>query len=166
VHIKLKFGMSNAYMESLIEKNLVEINTENVTEFGDITLSSTVPMEELQNPSSKHNVRTYVQCYIEGLHWVLNYYKRGVPSWGWYYPFLYAPVASDFKNLTEINVTIPVGKPYTSFAQLLSVLPPLSKSLLPECYSRLMSHPNSHISEYFPDDFVIDCNGRDEWAGK
>ena len=47
--------------------------------------------------------RIVVQHYIEGLHWVLEYYYRGVASWNWFYPHHHAPMASDMRDLGEIK---------------------------------------------------------------
>ncbi|KAJ1472443.1 hypothetical protein T484DRAFT_1840329, partial [Baffinella frigidus] len=43
--------------------------------------------------------RKVVQSFMEGICWTLAYYYRGCPSWDWYYPYHYAPFASDFVGL-------------------------------------------------------------------
>lgn len=42
-----------------------------------------------------------VQAYITGLAWVMRYYFQGVPSWTYYFPFHYAPFASDIVGIGE-----------------------------------------------------------------
>jgi 5'-3' exonuclease len=77
-------------------------------------------------PGDEVAIRAVAQSYLQGLYWVLTYYHRGCCSWTWYYPHLYAPLASDLVNLAGYEVKFEVGRPFTPLMQLLSVLPPQS----------------------------------------
>lgn len=60
--------------------------------------------EKLELPdASARWTSEVVQHYIRGLHWVLQYYYRGVASWDWFYPYHYAPMAQDMRQLSDIN---------------------------------------------------------------
>jgi hypothetical protein len=117
--------------------------------------------------------RAHVRDFLEGLHWVLNYYHNGCPSWDWYFPHLYSPLCTDMVNLDEFYEendeeykAFPFEQttPFPSLAQLLSVLPPQSADLLPEPIAELMIHPSSPLMSYYPQDFTVDPNGkRQSW---
>jgi 5'-3' exoribonuclease 1 len=118
--------------------------------------------------------REHVREYLEGLHWVLNYYHNGCRSWDWFFPYLYSPLATDMVNLREFydgtddegfgTFSFDIGEPFPSLAQLLSVLPPQSAQLLPQPLAELMTHPSSPLQEYYPPDFTSDPNGkRQSW---
>lgn len=78
--------------------------------------------------------RKVAGSFIEGLHWVLEYYYRGVASWTWFYPHHYAPMISDMVAIQEFEVVFQLGQPFLPFQQLLGVLPSASFKLLPEPY--------------------------------
>jgi hypothetical protein len=61
-----------------------------------------------------------VGWYLEGLHWVMQYYYRGVPSWSWFYPFHYAPFLSDMTDLQSIECSFTLSEPVLPFQQVCS----------------------------------------------
>jgi 5'-3' exonuclease len=103
--------------------------------------------------------------YISGLNWVINYYKIGIPSWNWYYPFFYGPFLSDMhKYVMEWKYTPPKNdESLNNIEQLMCVMPKVSHNLLPSPFDKIISvlHP-----EFYPEEFKIDYSGkRREWEG-
>ncbi|XP_013873415.1 5'-3' exoribonuclease 2 [Austrofundulus limnaeus] len=108
-----------------------------------------------------------VQSYVEGLCWVLRYYYQGCASWKWYFPFHYAPFASDFRDIKEMFSEFEKDtKPFKPLEQLMGVFPAASGNFLPTTWRNLMVSPDSSIIDFYPDDFAIDLNGKKyAWQG-
>ncbi|XP_062506213.1 5'-3' exoribonuclease 1-like isoform X2 [Corticium candelabrum] len=104
------------------------------------------------------------KCYVVAIQWILYYYYQGVPSWSWFFPYHYAPFLSDIRNFANIQIEFDLGKPFRPFEQLLAVLPPASKTLLPVAYQSLMVNEDSPIIRFYPTYFDTDLNGkRHDW---
>ena len=113
--------------------------------------------------------------YIDGIQWVLTYYTQGVSDWRWFYPYDYAPFLSDLAKYMDENMydeymskkTAPSSshlKPYPPYLQLLCVLPPKSKHLLPESIAKLMDH--HYLTKFYPSEFEVDMDGKiNTWEG-
>ena len=109
-----------------------------------------------------------IGSYAQGLQWVMAYYYTGVPSWGWFYPYQYAPMVSDLgSGLHDAIDTLgpwTTGQPFLPFEQLMGVLPSRSIQLLPRAYHDLVVGPDSPIRDFYPDSFETDLNGKkNDW---
>lgn len=88
----------------------------------------------LEEKFQERDIKKIVRRYISGLQWIYRYYRFGIPSWDWYYPYHYAPHALDIANHANIHIVEYRFKtntePCTPDEQLLRVLPPFSRCLL------------------------------------
>jgi hypothetical protein len=124
--------------------------------------------------------RSVMRSYVEGLVWVFRYYYQGVASWKWYYPFHYAPFASDLVDLHSLGtISFELGRPFRPLDQLMAVLPALSSHALPPACAKLMSPVKerieddkgktfssfvSPVADFYPETFEQDPNGkRQSW---
>lgn len=111
--------------------------------------------------------RKVAWAYVEGLCWVLKYYYQGCVSWDWYFPYHYAPFASDFDTIAQFTPDFSrPTRPFKPLEQLMSVFPAASRQHLPEPWQKLMVDENSPIIDLYPTDFRIDLNGKKyAWQG-
>ncbi|XP_073990447.1 5'-3' exoribonuclease 2 Rat1 isoform X2 [Rhodnius prolixus] len=105
--------------------------------------------------------------YAKGLCWVLKYYYQGCASWKWYFPYHYAPFASDIINIGKKPPRFEkFSQPFSPLEQLMSVFPAASASLVPAAWAQLMTDPLSPILDFYPTDFTVDANGKKySWQG-
>lgn len=89
-----------------------------------------------------------------------NFYYR-------YFPYHYAPFASDFINVRDVSVKFDKStKPFKPLEQLMAVFPSQSKQFLPIEWQSLMTTKESPIIDFYPLNFCVDLNGkRYEWQG-
>lgn len=100
------------------------------------------------------NIQEICKNYIQGLAWTTNYYFKGCCSWDWFYPYSKAPLIESLLDNFEYcldftDFTNDTSSPVEPVEQLLCVLPPQSKELLPSPYRHLMES-DSNLGCYYP----------------
>ncbi len=102
---------------------------------------------DIATSSGQEALRQVTHSYVTGLTWCLGYYVSGCPSWTYYYPYYYAPLLSDLRDLTAFSeITFELGAPLQPFQQLAVCLSTHSSYLLPSCYTDVMDNPQSPVS--------------------
>lgn len=95
------------------------------------------------------------------MNFIIFIFSQGCASWDWYFPYHYAPFASDFVNVAEVPQKFDTNtKPFKPLEQLMSVFPAASRNHVPEPWGQLMIDPESPIIDFYPEDFKIDLNGK------
>jgi hypothetical protein len=83
-----------------------------------------------------------------------------VPDWSYFYPYHYAPFASDLRAVNSAELRFVKGHPLPPIGQLLAVLPAASSQCMPEACRELMTSPDSPIADFYPTDFKLDPAGK------
>ncbi|XP_953939.1 5'-3' exoribonuclease (XRN2, DHM1) [Theileria annulata] len=79
------------------------------------------------------------------------------------YKYHYAPLVSDLAKISGTTIKFYKGEPITPLEHLLAITPPNNSQLLPPVY-RSLSGPDGSLCQYFPEDFEICQDGKDnEW---
>jgi len=121
------------------------------TRYYETYYSSTYDTELLINNMCKN--------YIEGIFWVTKYYFESNATNNWQYNYFHCPFASDLANYLNKNKKLNIKfKPdivINPLTQLLSVISPSCKNLLPIPYQKLMES-ESEIAYMFPQHVHID----------
>lgn len=102
--------------------------------------------------------------YLRGLLFNLRYYINKIPDWHWCYPYKKTPLFSDLavylkKGVFNGEMEFVNNEPLNPYEQLLCVLPPSSKNLLPTALRPLLEE-GSPIIDFYPNDFEIDLDGK------
>jgi 5'-3' exoribonuclease 1 len=171
--LKMFFEMLSGYEKPILEKKLKNKGVyfqdqilENFTNFDkEIILDIEKYRKEYTEycfGSGERLIKNISHEYLQGLQWVITYYKKGCPNWRYYYPYNYSPSASVLAKyiLTFSSRNHQKTQPFTLFQQLISVLPPKSSSLLPIPLNKLLTDDSSPLKEFCPDKFEIDLAGK------
>jgi 5'-3' exonuclease len=111
-------------------------------------------------------IRKVSMNYIEGLLWTYNYYNNDKYDQHWFYQYDYAPCVSDiYKYLITMDQKILTQHLYnlqkhsnefiSTRAQMVMVLPPQSKLLVPTNIRKLYDSLDYSCVHYFPIKFAV-----------
>ena len=104
---------------------------------------------------SQEDIDKLCEDYIKTLKWTFSYYFEDCPSFYWSFNYTYGPSITDvynyIKNIPNFNINnIKFKKklPPSPLIQLLSILPPESKHILPSELQYLFSNKSNLIALY------------------
>ncbi len=142
---------------------------------GDVSLITKIMGSNPFGPSVE-GITSLSEQYLRGIAWTYAYYHGGMRSVNisWYFNQYYAPLFTDLAPSLDSFIKgtgitgwqfDPEKLPLNPVHQLLAVLPPASRDLLPQ-EVQFLSTKDSPIADYYPIDFIVERDGiMAEWQG-
>jgi 5'-3' exoribonuclease 1 len=115
-------------------------------------------------------IEEMTRIYLNGIAWVLRYYKLGTNSINqrYVYPYFFTPLFIDMIGVMDLdfetNTKLIETDPdfiFTPLEQMLAILPLKSRNLVPNEIQACMDLDSS-IIDMFPSEFIIDRQGTDK----
>lgn len=109
----------------------------------------------------KRKVSHICSNYLEGLKWTFLYYKGHITDWWWSYNYERAPTATDLLEYYQhqssglASIGFQARPPVNCYVQLLSIMPPQSKHLLPEMLQAVMD--SEQLGYLYPVRVSLNC---------
>ncbi|KAJ2787510.1 5'-3' exoribonuclease 2, partial [Coemansia interrupta] len=154
-------GSETAGATSAIDETVPDERFRDTIKFHEAGYKERYYLQKFHFPSTDRDaVQQIAEHYVRGLCWVLKYYYQGCASWSWYYPYHYAPLASDLVDLDMMDTALELSAPLRPYEQLMGVLPARSRHNLPAPFGPLMTEKDSPIIDFYPHDFPLDLDGK------
>jgi len=159
----LKQKSSLGYDQEVNDYNYIEPRVDDKIMFGYAGWK-----ERYIGTTTEEEIRNGCQDYLDGMLWSVKYYTDECIDWGWKYQSTYVPCISDLYALLKLGLLDPnrmnhctrvLNGPVSTDVQLMYILPPQSKGLVPVKLRNLMK-PGSIISDYYPETFCIDTKNK------
>lgn len=122
-----------------------------------------------KNKLNGEEIKKVCKDYIEGMMFVFQYYTKGIPSWKWFFAHHYAPFSFDIARCIKdddkiLSTRFTKGEKMSPIQQLMCILPPSSKKLLPECLQGYYDSDNQFLGKWMSKEVKIDYDFKqNEW---
>lgn len=168
INLKNQIDKTNfvKFLEKLVEREEMMVSTNSKRMHSQLLEDNKIRMgtigwkrryyQECFGTTEHNDIRQICFKYWQGLQWTTQYYFESCQDWSWFYPYRHAPCVSDLIEVVKKGNMIEFSqvKPYTPIQQLLIVLPPKSKYLLPEEIQEL--YDDIRFAHLFPLEFELD----------
>lgn len=166
--LSIKFKTNKSSTDPYLAKCLLDQDGDMI----DMDLYRKLYYKHKLDKTENETVEQLCEDYLVGMEFVLKYYLDSIPSYSWSYKHHYAPFSGDLAKYIEQKykpAEFKKDKPMSALLQLMCILPPSSKSLLPSCvqsYYDVANEKDNPIYKYVNSKVDVDYDFKThEWEG-